>query len=420
VRVLQANKFFFPGAGAETVFFATRELLSRHGHEVIDFAMRDERNLPSPHAEFFAPRRRYETGGGVGVRRARDAAAAVYSLSARRALRRLLATTRPEVAHLHNVYHQLTLSVVDELWRAGVPTVMTLHDYKPVCPAYLLYTNGAPCRRCVQGSPVNCTLHECIKGSRAASAVGSAEAAMARTRRTYDRISAFVAPSKFMAETMRAGGVGAGRLHVIPNFMDPDELPRTAEGQQGYFVFAGRVEELKGIDVLLEAVRRRSPDAAPVRVFGAGPLEGAVRAAGREGVPIEYAGTRTREELLRVLDRAIALVLPSVCEENCPMSVLEARARGIPIVCSDLGGLPELVEDGRDGLLFQGGDAGALARCLDEAEAAGDRAADWGAHGHERLLRENSPERHYDALMEVYAEAIERRRAAAAAGAARH
>jgi hypothetical protein len=132
MRVLQVNKFYRRGAGAESVLFETMRLLEGNGHEVAVFATRDPRNEPSPWEPFFAPRRDYT--GGSRVRRVADAASVIYSTEARKSLRRLITAFRPDVAHLHNVYHQLTLAVVDELRSARIPTVMTLHDYKPACP----------------------------------------------------------------------------------------------------------------------------------------------------------------------------------------------------------------------------------------------------------------------------------------------
>ena len=151
VRVLLVNKFFHPRAGAETSFLQTRRLLVERGHDVIDFAMQHDANLPSPYEAFFAPRRSYDTDGRA-AKRAVDAASSVYSVTARRALSRLLDAYRPDVAHLHNIYHQLTLSIVDELAKRRIPIVLTLHDWKIACPAYTLFTEGQPCRRCPTGN----------------------------------------------------------------------------------------------------------------------------------------------------------------------------------------------------------------------------------------------------------------------------
>jgi glycosyltransferase involved in cell wall biosynthesis len=351
MRVLQVNKFLFGGAGAETVMFRTADLLRLHGHEVSFFAMQDPRNVPCAESKYFPRGRYYDADHGL-ISRARDAASSIYSLDARRALKRLLHDQRPDVAHLHNVYHQLTLSVVDELAAQEIPIVMTLHDYKPVCPSYVLYTDDEPCHRCVAGNPGHAVVHRCIKGSRAASAVGAAEALLARTRKLYERIDAFISPSQYLADVMVEGGLPAERMHVIPNFVADeqfrDDSPREV-GDPPTVLFVGRLEEVKGVRVLLEAAQLVAPQ-VDVIVVGHGPLEDEVLQAERDGV-VRYLGRRDWDEIAQLMDQARALVVPSLWEENCPMVVLEAGARGCPIIASDRGGLTELVRHDIDGLL---------------------------------------------------------------------
>lgn len=409
MRVLLANKFFFPGAGSETVFFQTRSLLEERGHEVIDFATQDERNIQSPYAPFFAPNRGYDRTS------ARDAAASVYSLAARRALRRLIAHTgAPDVAHLHNVYHQLSLSIFDELRARRIPVVLTVHDSKPVCPSYSIFTDGAPCRRCVDGSVINAIRHRCIRGSRPASALAALEGAVSRVRRTYQRVDMLVTPSRFMAGVLERGGIRTA-ITVVPNFFEASGRDSASGGpEEPYFLFIGRLDERKGVPVLLEAFRQYG-GRARLRVIGSGPLEPEIRELGSES-GVELLGVRTEDEILEELAGAEALVVPSTSEENCPMTVLEARSQRTPVICSDRGGLPEVVSDGVDGLLFAAGSSQELA---DRMRLVADRpsfAHELAARGFERLLSDHSKERYHDGLMDAYAMAQSR---AGGQGAAR-
>jgi glycosyltransferase involved in cell wall biosynthesis len=402
VRVLLANKFLRPGAGAETVFLATRELLAGAGHEVIDFAMASPDNLPSPQSAYFAPARSYDARGGL-VRRGRDAGAAIYSPAARRAIGRLVRDQRPDVAHLHNVYHQLTLSIVDELVAQRIPVVMTLHDYKVVCPAYTLFTEGAPCRRCVGRAPVRVVPHRCIKGSVAASAIGAVEAVLGRARGTYGKLDAAIAPSRFLAG-LAATEIPADRLHVIPNFLPraPRRPPVPAADREPVALFAGRLEEVKGIRPLLAAFS--GPSRSPLRlvVAGDGPLQGLVAGEAAASPRIEYAGRLSRQDVDARLRRAAVLVLPSLWEENCPMIILEARAAGAAVVCAASGGLPELVDDGHDGVLVDARDPLAIARALDSLHTDVAARAHMAERGFARLERDHAPERHRDRLLAVY------------------
>ena len=398
MRVLLANKFFFPGAGSETVFFQTRAVLHEHGHEVIDFATHDERNLPSPYASFFAPHRDYERS------RVRDAAASIYSLSARRALRRLIAHAGPpDVAHLHNVYHQLSLSIVDELRRHRIPLVLTAHDYKPVCPSYSVFTEGAPCRRCVDGSVVNAIQHRCVRDSRSASAIAALEAAVGRVRRTYRHVDTFIAPSRFMAGMLERGGLGDD-IKVVPNFFEAAERSHADDGSRdSYFLFVGRLDERKGIPVLLDAFQRYGGPAR-LRLIGSGPLEPPVESLGPDS-GVELLGTRSEAQVLEEMAGAAALVVPSSWDENCPMTVLEARSQRTPVICSDRGGLPELVSHGVDGLVFAGGSAQELANRLRTVTEQPSLGRELAERGLERLRADHSKARYYEGLIDAYTSA---------------
>jgi len=402
MKVLQINKFLYGGAGAETVMFRTADLLRTHGHEVSFFAMQDPRNVPCAESHYFPRGRYYGEQHGV-LRQAQSAAASIYSIDARRSLRRLIRDQRPDIAHLHNIYHQLTLSIVDELVAQGIPIVMTVHDFKPVCPSYLAYTEHAPCRRCVTGHPGHVIAHRCIKDSLAASTVAAAEALFTRTRRLYHRIDAFIVPSKHRVEVLVEGGLPGDRMHLIPNFVADEQfgkLDGSLKARSPMVLFVGRLEEAKGINVLLAAARRVAAEIEVV-VVGQGPLERDVQDAHRDGA-VSYLGSRDWNEIAGLMDRACALVIPSLCEENCPMVVLEAGARGCPVIASDRGGLTELVSDGEDGLLFPADDICALTEALNlivSNKALRDRLS---VARFTRTIEHNTTRTHYDSLLHVY------------------
>jgi glycosyltransferase involved in cell wall biosynthesis len=411
MRVLQIHKFFYPHAGSETVLFHTRELLQSRGHEIVDFAMEDPRNVESPYAEFFAPRREYTDPGRPARARVTDALASVYSTAARAQLRRLLSHVRPDVAHMHVIYHQLTLSIVDELHKSGIPMVLTLHDYKIGCPAHVLYRDGHPCRLCTTGRVENVLLHKCIKGSRPASLLAAAEARLARQRNSYDKIDVFVAPSAFAGRVAVETGIPDDRVHVVPNFLPHGEL----EGSSAQldptprFFFAGRLETVKGVRDLLDVFAGQDPELGTLVLAGAGgELEDNVRATAQANDNIEYLGRVTREEVLAQLRRSRAALVPSRWDENYPMSLLEARACRIPIITTDRGGLPEMVDDGVDGFVVAPGDVQGLRAAVRRLAADIALARSMGSAGHERLQRVNSPEAHYEGLLGAYGHAQDR------------
>lgn len=405
MRVLLANKFFRRGAGAETVFFDTLDVLESAGHTVIPFAMADEANEPSEWSPYFARRRDYV--GGSAISRARDGMSSIYSPGARRKIGELIRAGHPDVAHLHNVYHQLTLSIVDELRAAGVPTVMTVHDYKPVCPNYQLLTHDGACTRCVTGSYVNAVVHRCVKGSRAASSIAALEASLNRLRRQYDKIDRFIAPSAFLRDVLVDGGIPASRINVLPNPVavtaDP---PRRERETSRRFVYIGRLAPEKGLLTLFDALGCTREPGITVHLYGAGPIEAELRErAAREELPVELHGLRTKAELAAALADARALVLPSIVPENCPMSLIEAGAAGVPAIASSVGGIPELVAHAETGLLVPPHDADALAHAMDALATDVALSERLGNGARSRVIARHHPDGYLDALLDAYRQA---------------
>jgi glycosyltransferase involved in cell wall biosynthesis len=413
VRILQIHKFFYPHAGSETVLFHTRDLLTGNGHEIIDFAMDHPKNVESPYDKFFAPRREYTDRSRSAMLRGRDAVSSVYSLAARKRLRQLIKQAKPDIAHMHIIYHQLTMSVVDELAQAKVPMVMTLHDYKIGCPAYVLYRDGHPCQDCTGGAVYNVVRHKCIKGSGPASLLAGVEAALSRLTGKYEKIDAYVCPSAFAGKVASEAGISADRIHVIPNFLPASEIgqPVASLVASPRFFFAGRLEEVKGIDDLLKAFATGDATMGTLVIAGAGgELEATVRQAAAELSNVEYLGRVSRQQVLQQLRQARAAVLPSRWDENNPMSILEARTVGVPVIVSDRGGLPEMVADGVDGRVVSAGNVAGLRAAVKDLATDRAGAEAFGRAGYQRFCRDNTAAVHYEALMGAYAAAAERSR----------
>ncbi len=408
MKVLQVNKFHYNRGGAETVYFALSDLLRRHGHEVIPFAMQDDRNEETPYARYFVSNidLREEAGGLAG--KAAAAGRILYSREAERKMDALLRETRPDVAHLHNIYHQLSPSILRALARHKVPVVMTLHDYKLICPAYTLYTNGALCERCKGHRYYNAVLQGCVKGSRAKSALCAAEAYLHAGLGSYRRhVKFYVAPSRFIASKMLEFGIDGGLVVHVPNFIAPPPLPAKPPGR--YFVYAGRLERVKGVGTLLRAI-----DASALardfelRIAGDGEDRAELEAYARErGLSnVRFLGHLSQAELEPVTAGARFAVVPSEWHENAPLSVLEAAARGKAVVASDLGGLPEMVIHGETGLIFRAGDAVALGGCIEQLLREPERAAEMGVKARALVEETFSPESHYRRTMAVYERAM--------------
>jgi glycosyltransferase involved in cell wall biosynthesis len=406
--VLQCNKFHYVKGGAERYYLDVSRRLAARGHDVIPFAMADPRNEPTEHARDFVHAIDYRARRGP-LQKLREAGHAIHSFEAARKLRGLVRRARPDVAHLHNIYHQLSPSVVLELDRLGIPMVMSLHDYKVICPGYLLMTHGEICERCQGGRFRNAFVHRCLLDSRAASAVGWIEAALHRRLRTYERIARFLCPSRFLLEKFAEFGVSRERLVHFPYFL-PVEDYAPAYRPSDYFIYLGRLSREKGIVTLLQALRERHGTRLTCRILGEGPLEADLKArAERWGLRrVEFVGYRQGEELHRTIREAAFTVVPSEWYENLPFAVLESFALGTPVVGSRIGGIPEMVEHGDTGLTFTAGDPADLARAIDWMEARADEATEMGRRARQVIEERYAPGPHLERLEALYRSVIAR------------
>lgn len=392
LRVLQANKFFFLNGGSEAVMFKERDFLRGHG-EVIDFSMKHERNLPSDHSGRFVETRDY--GAGSPLARLASGLSMVHSPEAVSKFGALLDETRPDLVHCHNIYHQLTPGIIGAAKRRGVPVVLTLHDFKPVCPVYTRLRDGKPCSECADGAFSRVLKNRCADGSAFKSGLLFAEAVVQRWMGSYEQVDRFVAPSAFMRDAI-AARAPLDRIAVLPNGVDVSAPPST--GDAGYILYFGRLSAEKGVGTLLRAAER-SAFRWPVRVVGTGPLEAELRAAFPQA---RFDGHLSGEALREALRQAAVVVIPSEWYENCPMSVLEAMAAGKPVIASRIGGIPELVAHDETGLLVPAGDADALAQAMASLMEDAERRQRLGRAAYERARQRFSDERHNQGLLEIY------------------
>ncbi|MGD8414925.1 MAG: glycosyltransferase [Candidatus Latescibacterota bacterium] len=413
--VLQINKFFWLKGGAERYFFSVSEALESRGHRVVHFSMKHPSNRPSPCADYFVSRRDYETPAGL-AQTLSHAGSFIRSREAARNIRRLIADHRPDVAHLHNTYHQLTPSIIDALHEAGIPVVMTLHDYKLVCPNYSHFARGHYCYRCRGARYYQAALTRCSGGSFARSALLSAEAYWQRFSGVYGKVSRYIAPSRFMRERVAAAarevGIDPGRIVHLPNFCPAAEDGAglsagdraVLDNLPGSFVlYFGRLGEEKGLDTLLDAAERL--DGVPFVLCGDGPHRASLeRSANDRGLAnVRFTGYANQPLLDRLVARAAVSVLPAIWPENAPFTVIEAAAAGVPQVVSDMGGLPEMAEV-VSGRVFRHGDGSELAARIEELWSDPEDARQRAEAGRRAALDYFDRGRHVDALLRIYDE----------------
>jgi glycosyltransferase involved in cell wall biosynthesis len=405
VRILHVNKFLYRRGGAEAYMDDLASLQRAAGHEVEFFGMQHPENPPARFSHRFPTLVDLEPPPPSLVGKLRGAARVLWSTSAQRGMADVLREFAPDVVHLHNVYHQLSPSILQPVAEMGVPAVMTLHDYKLACPTYQMLDHGSPCEACLGGRLREAVRHRCKGGSLTASALCATELWLHRATGAYDPVQRFVAPSRFLLNKMIQAGVFPARLRWIPHFVDCARiLPRTETGTG--IVYAGRLAPEKGVDTLIEAVARLGPGVV-LNIAGDGPESPRLAALAERLAPgrIVFHGRLPKAELHALVRSAAVAAVPSRWYENQPMAVLEAQACGVPVVASDIGGLSELIEPGVSGALVPPGEPEALAEAAWPLLAQPSRGQAMGRAGRARVEAENSPAVHRRHIEAVYAEA---------------
>jgi glycosyltransferase involved in cell wall biosynthesis len=405
MRVLLVNAFHYLKGGVERTYLDESRWLAAAGHEVGHFAIQDPANGPSPTARYFAPPADFTEGGSTLAQLAL-LPRALWSAPAAAAMRRLLDAWKPDVAHLHAPSRHLTPSVLGPLARAGVPVVMTLHDFKPWCTNRLLYAHGRICERCRGGAHWHAVTTGCVQGSRAKSLVGAVEAYLHDARHAYASVRRWIAPSRWVYDKARSFGVADENLRVLAHGV---EAPKPSEPPAGtperFAFFAGRLSVEKGVRLLPAVAAAIAP--VPFIVAGEGPLGGWLH--GRGVANLRLVGHLPDGALSGLRARAAAVVVPSLFVEHFGYTLAEAMLDARPVVASAIGALPELVEHEVTGLLAAPGDEAAVAaavrRTLDDPAAPR-----WGAAARERVRRVADPRAHLEGLLGIYGEVTDESR----------
>jgi glycosyltransferase involved in cell wall biosynthesis len=343
-------------------------------------------------------------------------AAGIYNRAAYRDMLRELRADRPDVVHVHNLYPLFSPSVLVACRRAGVPVVMTNHNYLLTCPIVSHLHKGHVCEKCVGGREYWCVLQNC-RDNLAESVAYAARSVVARKLRLFrDNVAIQIVLSEFAGQRLVRSGFDPGRIAVLPNMVETS--PQTAERSAGcYAAYSGRMKAEKGVDVLLAAAARL-PEAS-FRLAGDGPLLAELTAAAPANAV--FVNRLGGEEMAAFYQGARFLVVPSRWFEGCPLVVSEAMSHGLPVIASRIGGLPEFVEDGVTGLLFEPGNVDDLTAKVRLLWSNADLCRRLGEAGRDKASRQYGEEAYYQGLMSIYERAIEfnGRRATGSASASR-
>lgn len=352
------NKFLHPNGGSETYIFMLGEYLQKTGHEVQYFGMEHDHRVVGNHMNAYTSNMDFHKGAILS--KVLYPVSTIYSSQARRKIRQVLDDFSPDVCHLNNFNYQLTPSIILEIvkWRkqSGHPCriIYTAHDYQLVCPNHMCYnpTTHGNCEKCLNGNPISCTQDKCIHGSRVKSLIGTLEASIWKLAHVYRHIDTIICCSHFMKTKLDSNPLLAAKTVTLHNFIDA--LSPTRTEKKAYVLYFGRFSQEKGIATLIN-VCKQLPD-IPFVFAGSGPMDDQLC-----GIPnITNVGFLSGEELHKLIREARFTIYPSEWYENCPFSVMESQMLGTPVLGANIGGIPELIEVGRTGELFDSGDSASL------------------------------------------------------------
>ena len=400
MKILLVNKYFFRKGGAENLFFGTAELLKKKGHEVHFFSMSHENNYPSNDQDYFVSNIDYSSGSPK--KKIIHAARLLYSFEAKERIRRLAVEVRPDIVHLHNIYHQISPSILHALKKLNIPVVMTLHDYKMVCAGYTMLSPRGICEKCRGGRYYYCLWEKCTKNSRLKSLLNVCEMYLHhRIMEIYDLVDLFIAPSRFMMRKMEEMGFKRKMVH-LPNFVDVDSFGPRYDWESPTVICFGRLSGEKGLSTLITAVKG-IPD-IDLAIIGDGPIREELEKRIREEKigNVRLAGHKTGEVLKGLIASSMFGILPSECYENNPMSLVELFALGKPAVGSRIGGIPDMIGSGERGLLFEPGDTNDLRAKITHLSRHPETIRQMGKNARKYAEEELNPELHYKGLIEVY------------------
>lgn len=423
MRILHINKYYFLKGGAERYMLDLMDIQRAAGHEVAIFAMEDERNLPTPWSAYFAEpvQTIYDFRFSI-YDLLKSAIRFVYNQEAQKKLADLLDAFKPDIVHLHNYYHQLSTSILCPIRQRNIPVVQTLHDYHLIDPTYKLFANGKIFEETKGGKEWKIIPERAIQGSLIASTLEAIESWYSRTRggswTTPDR---FIAPSEFLRKKCIEFGVSAEKITTLAyTFVRPSVgLRVTGYGLDGStnsslatrhsetpVLYVGRLDDTKGVDVLLRAMQKLPH--LKLDIVGDGlqrkQLEQLTRNLHLTNVT--FAGWKSKEEINEYYRHCAFIVVPSVWYEVFGLVILEAAQWKKPAIASSIGGIPEVIEHGKHGMLVPAANVDALAQRMEWLATHPNEQQRMGENAYNGLSRFDS-QKHWEMLEKIYDEVIQ-------------
>jgi glycosyltransferase involved in cell wall biosynthesis len=407
MKILQINSCHYRRGGADVVYLNTIGILRKNGDEVIEFSQVSEQNEKSDYSDYFVEN--LDVLNASFLNKVLKTPALIYSIESSKKLTSLIEKYRPEIAHIHLYKGILTASILSTLKKLNIPTVITLHDYSLLCPRNILYdADNKVCELCIKSTTLNCIRKRCNRKNLFYSTVNWMEFGINNyVFKPHDHFSKIICVSKFNLEKHSQLKNIENKLVHLYNFF-PDfstVLPNSTKGS--YFLFFGRLSLEKGLKTLILAFIKSG--ASHLKIVGTGPLEDELKdmIVSQKITNIEILGFKKGKELQELIQNASFIIVPSEWYENNPMTIVEGYSYGKPVIGSCIGGIPELIEDGKTGFNFEMGNVDELAEKLSVAQNITQQEyAIMSVKSREFALKNFSETIHYEKLMDIYRDVL--------------
>lgn len=347
-KILIVSKFLYARGGAEVYSINLGEILQKQGHEVRFFSMSYPQNIHVNEDKYFAEEVSFFHSSISGRLKA---ALRVFGVGIKENYKKILDEFQPDIVHLNNIHSYLSPIVAKLSYERGVKVIWTIHDYKLICPTYSCLYKKLPCEACFSNK-ANVIFRKCMKNNLSASFLAWGEAVYWNKKKLSKWTDTFICPSNFIAQKMKQGGYPAEKLHVICNFINDEKAKfiteLNPEMKEIAYAYIGRLSEEKGINEFLKVAAK-----LPYKLYiaGNGPLENELKQK-YSSDRIWFLGHLSAIEIIKLLKRVQFSVMPSICYENNPLSVIESLCCGTPVCGRRIGGIPELLEGNTDNHLF--------------------------------------------------------------------
>ena len=398
MKILLVNKFHYLKGGSEKYYFELAELLKENGHDVAFFSMENEKNIKTNNKEYFVENTDLNSNNKL------KALDIIYSKKNKDKMKQALEEFKPDIVHLNNFQRQLSASIIDAIKEKNIPIVFTAHDVQAICPAItMLDSNKNICEKCKKGKYFNCIKKKCIKGSNLKSILGAIEGKYYKTKKIYNKkIDYIISPSEFYRKKFIEEGINENKISTIHNFIDIERY-NVISKDDGYALYFGRLSKEKGILNLINAFSKTQE--GKLYIAGEGEekenIEKIIRQQHLEK-RVKLLGFLKQEDMMEYIRNCKFVIVPSIWYENCPYSILETLAIGKPVIGANIGGIPELVKNNQNGLIYKYDDIEDLTLKINILFNNKELVEKFSKNAKENVKKLYSKELYYENIISIY------------------